>query len=102
MEEPLAETEQPKLKTKTYVRVCIDRWRELHKEEYARKHLEYNRTYRANHIEKCRMMNRIYNQQQYHKSKCGCRGENCIDYTFLLTKHDNIKKEFYENNPTSV
>lgn len=96
MEQPLAEIEPPRLKTKQYVRDAIDRWRLAHKEEYARKHYEYNKKYREKNKERFSLLASLYNQKRYHKRKCGCNGENCVDFSMMTAQHDEILKRFNE------
>lgn len=96
MNEPLAEIEPPKLKTKQYVRDAIDRWRLAHKEEYAKKHYEYNKKYREKNKQKISLCASLYNKKRYHKLKCGCNGENCNEYVIMCAEHDAIMKNFNE------
>jgi hypothetical protein len=100
MEEDLGETQPRVFKTRPYVRICVNRWREANPEEYAKRQAIYCAKYRLKNIEITRLKNRLSQQRTYHKKMCGCgtNPDGCIDYVFLMTKHAEEMRLFRENN----
>ena len=53
--------------------------------------------YHEKNIDVCRLRGSSYSARTYHKSKCGCKGEDCPEYAFLVAKQAETMKLLKES-----